>query len=375
MKPTNYQSLFIPFITVILLIGCGAPADKSAQLKKLKDQQVSLGKEIASLEKEVASTNPDSTDQKSKEVIITALTPRRFDKYVQTQGSVESIDNIIISAKSPGVITNVYVREGDVVTKGQTLAQIDNSLVIKGIDELKSGLELARILYDRQKNLWDQKIGTEIQYLQAKNNKEGLERKLASLQEQLDMMKIKSLISGVVDHIDARVGQNTATGTPAFRVINNSDLKISAKVSEAYISAIKKGNSSLVSFSDINKKITAPVSFVARNIDPLSRSFTVEVKLPSSADLRPNMTAVLRVIFDSVPAALCVPVNVVQEVNGEKIVYVAESNGKQMVARKRVVKLDGIYDNLAQVISGLAAGDKVITFGYQGLNDGEFIKI
>jgi len=375
MKPTNYQSLFIPFITVILLIGCGAPADKSAQLKKLKDQQVSLGKEIASLEKEVASTNPDSTDQKSKEVITTALTPRRFDKYVQTQGSVESIDNIIISAKSAGVITNVYVQEGDRVSKGQTLAQIDNSLVIKGIDELKSGLELARILYDRQKNLWDQKIGTEIQYLQAKNNKEGLERKLASLQEQLDMMKIKSLISGVVDHIDARVGQNTATGTPAFRVINNSDLKISAKVSEAYISAIKKGNSSLVSFSDINKKITAPVSFVARNIDPLSRSFTVEVKLPSSADLRPNMTAVLRVIFDSVPAALCVPVNVVQEVNGEKIVYVAESNGKQMVARKRVVKLDGIYDNLAQVISGLAAGDKVITFGYQGLNDGEFIKI
>ena len=375
MKPTNYQSLFIPFITVILLIGCGAPADKSAQLKKLKDQQVSLGKEIASLEKEVASTNPDSTDQKSKEVIITALTPRRFDKYVQTQGSVESIDNIIISAKSPGVITNVYVREGDVVTKGQTLAQIDNSLVVKGIDELKSGLELSKTVYDRQKNLWDQKIGTEIQYLQAKNNKESLDRRLATLQEQLDMMKIKSLISGVVDEVEARVGQNTAPGAPAFRVINNSDLKISAKISEAYISSIKKGNNSLVTFSDTDKRISAPVSFVARNIDPLTRSFIVEIKLPSSPDLRPNMTAVLRVIFDSVPSALCVPVNVVQDINGEKVVYVAESNGKQMVARKRVVKLDGIYDNLAQVISGLAAGDKVITFGYQGLIDGEFIKI
>lgn len=375
MKPTNYQSLFIPFLTVILLIGCGAPADKSAQLKKLKDQQVSLGKEIASLEKEVASTNPDSTDQKSKEVIITALTPRRFDKYVQTQGSVESIDNIIISAKSPGVITNVYVREGDVVTKGQTLAQIDNSLVVKGIDELKSGLELSKTVYDRQKNLWDQKIGTEIQYLQAKNNKESLDRRLATLQEQLDMMKIKSLISGVVDEVEARVGQNTAPGALAFRVINNSDLKISAKISEAYISSIKKGNNSLVTFSDTDKRISAPVSFVARNIDPLTRSFIVEIKLPSSPDLRPNMTAVLRVIFDSVPSALCVPVNVVQEINGEKVVYVAESNGKQMVARKRVVKLDGIYDNLAQVISGLAAGDKVITFGYQGLIDGEFIKI
>ena len=375
MKPKKYYSFLIILLAATLLVGCSASTDKAAQLKKLKEQQTSLTKDITALEKEFELANPDSSAVKSKEVVTVELTPRKFDKYVQTQGAVESIDNIVISAKTAGVVTNVYVREGDAVVKGQTLAQIDNSLVVKGIDELKSGLDLAKTVYERQKNLWDQKIGTEIQFLQAKNNRESLERRLATLQEQLDMTKIKSLISGVVDHVDVRVGQNTAPGAPAFRVINNNDLKISAKVSEAYISTIKKGNKSIVTFSDNNKKIEAQVSFVARNIDPLTRSFTVEIKLPSSGELRPNMTSVVKVIFASVQGALCVPVNVVQEINGEKIVYVAENNGKKLVARKRVVKIDGVYDNFAQVISGLAAGDKVITFGYQGLNDGEFIKI
>ena len=374
MKRSNY-TLIIAFLTAAFLAGCSAKTDKNAQLKKLKEQQISLTKEISSLEKELAATNPETTNTKSKEVVTINLAPRKFDKYVQTQGFVESIDNILVSAKSAGVITQVFVREGDVVSKNQTLAQIDNSLLTRNIEEVKSNMNLVNTVYDRQKNLWDQKIGTEVQYLQAKNNKENLERRLATLQEQLEMSKIKSPIAGVVDKVNARIGENAAPGIPEFRVINNNDLRISAKVSEAYVSSIKKGNKSVVTFSDYDRKIEAPVSFVARNIDPLTRSFVVEIKLPSSPDLRPNMTAVLHVIFASIPSTLCVPVNVVQEINGEKIVYIAENDGKQLVARKRVVKIDGVYDNYAQVISGLAAGDKIITVGYQGLNDGEFIKI
>lgn len=375
MKRSNFYTLFMAFFAAAVVVGCSASTDKNAQLKKLKDQQVSLAKDIASLEKELTAAQPETAASKSKEVVIIGLAPRKFDKYVQTQGFVESIDNILVSAKSAGVITQVLVREGDVVAKGQTLAQIDNSLLTRNIEELKSSMNLVNIVYERQKNLWDQKIGTEVQYLQAKNNKENLERRLATLQEQLEMSKIKSPIAGVVDKVNARIGENAAPGIPEFRVINNNDLRISAKVSEAYISSIKKGNKSMVTFSDYDKKIEAPVSFVARNIDPLTRSFVVEVKLPSSADLRPNMTAVLRVIFTSIPSTLCVPVNVVQEINGEKVVYIAENDGKQLVARKRIVKIDGVYDNYAQVISGLANGDKIITVGYQGLNDGEFIKI
>lgn len=374
MKINNYSPIVIVALAAFILAGCGASADKSAQLKKLKEQQAALAKEVASLEKDIAAT--DTTSKvKMKEVVVVDLAPRKFDQYVQTQGSIESTDNIMVSAKSMGVLSQVYVREGDAVVKGQTMAQIDNSLTQRGIEEVKSSMELVNTVFERQKNLWDQKIGTEVQYLQAKNNKESLERRLATLNEQLDMSKIKSPINGTVDQVNVKIGENAAPGMPAFRVINGNDLRLSAKVSEAYISTIKKGNRAMISFSDYDKKMEAPLTFVGRNIDQLSRSFTIEAKLPASNDLRPNMTAVVKIIFSSLPAALCVPVNVVQEINGEKIVYVAESDGKQAVARKKVVQINGIYDNLAQVTSGLKTGDKVITVGYQGLNDGELIKM
>ncbi len=373
MKRYNYLTYLLIVIAVAFITACSSSSPKEDQLKELKNQHADLAKQIATLEKELDKNKPETA--RSKEVVIVELAPRKFDKYVQTQGAVEATDNIMISAKTAGVITNVYVREGDAVVKGQTLAQIDNTLTLRGIDELKSGLELANTVYVRQKNLWDQKIGTEVQYLQAKNSKESLEKKLATLEEQLDMSKIKSLITGVVDEVSAKVGQNAAPGQSAFRVINNNNLKITAKVSEAYLTSVKKGNRAQIRFSDYNKELEAPVNFVGRNIDPLSRSFAVEIKVPSNAELRPNMTAVVKVIFSSVPAALCVPINVVQDINGEKIVYVAENNGSQLVARKKVVKIDGVYDNYAQITSGLASGDKVITVGYQGLNDGELIKI
>ncbi len=371
MKRYNYLTFVVIVVAAALVAACSP--SKEDQLKKLKAKQADLVKQIATLEKELAGTKTESA--RTKEVVTIELAPRKFDKYVQTQGAVEATDNILISAKTAGVITQVYVREGDAVVKGQTLAQIDNTLTLRSIDELKAGLELANTVYVRQKNLWEQKIGTEVQYLQAKNGKESLEKKLATLEEQLDMSKIKSLITGVVDEVTAKVGQNAAPGQPAFRVINNNNLKITAKISEAYLSSIKKGNKAQISFSDYDKKLEGPVNFVGRNIDPLSRSFSVEIKVPSNADLRPNMTAVVKVIFNSVPAALCVPINVVQDINGEKIVYVAEAKGNQLVARKKVVKIDGVYDNYAQVTSGLAIGDKIITVGYQGLNDGELIKI
>jgi membrane fusion protein (multidrug efflux system) len=260
------------------------------------------------------------------------------------------------------------------VSAGQTLAQIDNSLIARGIDELKSQLELATTVFDRQKNLWDQKIGTEVQFLQAKSNKESLERRLASLQEQNEQTKIKAPVSGVVDAVNVKVGMNIAPGVPAARVVNNSDLKITARVSEAYSNALKKGDKIIVTFPDINKTINSKLSFVARNIDALSRTFTVEADLPSRAELRPNMTAVVRVVFETSPRAIVVPINVVQTINDEKVVYIAEKKGDHTIARKRVVKVAGVFDNEAEV-EGLSAGDQLITTGYQGLTDGDYIKI
>lgn len=378
MKSIFYNRLIVAVVIAGLLAACSAASpddDKKARLEKLKTQQTDLASEIVKLETEIAAENPDSTaNVKSKEVAVVELTTRKFDHYVQTQGAVESENDILVSAKSMGVITQVYVNEGDQVSKGQTLAQIDNSIMVRSIESMKSQLELATSVYDRQKNLWDQKIGTEVQFIKAKTDKESLEKQVAGLQEQNENTKIKSPITGTVDQVMVKIGENISPGMPALRVVNTSDLKLIASVSEAYVTNIKKGNKVIVSIPELGKEIQAQVSFVGRTIDPLSRTFNVEVKLPSEANLRPNMTATVKVVFRTESSAVVIPVNVVQDINNEKVVYISEAKGKQTVARRKVVTVEGVFGGQAQV-KGLNPGDKLITVGYQGLNDGDFVKI
>ena len=375
MNSTFYTRVSVVAV-VALLAACSAatPDDKKAQLEKLKAQQTDIAKQVLQLEKEIAKENPTEAKIKTKDVAVTVVKAAKFDHYVQTQGHVESEDNIAVSAKSPGVVMAVYVREGQQVSKGQALAQVDNAVILSSIESMKSQLELATSVYERQKNLWDQKIGTEVQYLQAKTNKETLERQIRSLQEQNEMLRIKSPINGTVDEVIAKIGEAVSPGLPAFRVVNTNDLKLTASVSEAFVTNVQKGNKVIVTIPELKKDLESKVTFVGRTIDPLSRTFMVEVALPAEVNLRPNMSGVIRVVFHTEPAAIAVPINIVQDINGEKIVFVAESNGKNTVARKKVVSVEGVYGGQAQV-SGLNAGDKVVTFGYQGLNDGEFLKI
>jgi RND family efflux transporter MFP subunit len=375
MNSTFYTRLSVVAV-VALLAACSAatPDDKKAQLEKLKTQQAEIAKQVQQLEKDMAKENPTEVKVKLKDVAVTEVAPIEFDHYVQTQGSVEAEDNIAVSPKSPGVIMNVYVTEGQQVSKGQTLAQIDNSILAGSIESMKSQLALAKTVFERQENLWNQKIGTEVQYLEAKSRKETLERQLNSLQEQNNALRITAPINGTVDEVMAKIGEAVSPGQPAFRVVNTSDLKLTANVSEAYSTQIKKGNKVKVTIPELKKDLESTVTFVGKTIDPLSRTFTVEIDLPSEKDLRPNMTGIVKVIFHTEPAALTIPINVVQDINGEKVVFVAEQDGKNTVARKKVVRVEGVYNGQAQV-SGLTAGQKIVTFGYQGLNDGEFLKI
>lgn len=376
MKNRFYFNALVMVALALFLEACSsAPKDKKTQLAELKSQHVKLSNEIRKLEAEVAMENPGTNEPKAKEVAVVELTPKPFDYFMQTQGSIEAVDNILVSARTGGVISQVMVKEGDVVTKGQVLAQIDNSIILRSIEEVKSQLDLARTVYERQKNLWDQKIGTEVQYLQAKSNKESMEKRLATLNEQLDMSRVKSPINGSVDEVYMKIGQNAAPGLPAFRVVSSDKLKMKANVSESYVTSIAKGNRANLTFSDVNKSIDAEVTFVGRTINQLSRTFAVEVALPASNDLRPNMTGVLRIIFNSKKAAIVVPVNLVQEVNDEKIIYTVETKDGRTVATRKVVEVAGVYGNLAEITKGLKAGDKIITVGYQGLNDGELVKL
>ena len=375
MKTLQYLTLAL---LVVFLAACDSNnTDKQAQLEGLKKEQKEIADQIAVLEKELANAPGATTTKvtKSKEVTTTELKSAPFSYFIQTQGGIEAEDNILISSKTPGIVTMVYVKEGQAVTVGQVLAQVDNSLIVKGIEELKSGLELANTVYERQKSLWDQKIGTEIQFLTAKNNKEGLEKKLATLNEQNEMSKIKSSINGTLEEVMAKVGENTAPGMPAFRVIGSKNLKVIARISEAYINQVKLGNKVSAKLLELSQTFESRVTFVGRNIDPLSRTFIIEIPVPANVDARPNMSATVQVTFNTLASALAVPVNVVQTINNEKVVYVAEESNGQLIARRRVVEVGGIYSNQAEIKAGLKAGDKVITFGYQGLNDGELVKI
>lgn len=372
MKSITYIRYSLLIALAVSVAAC--TPDKKAELEALKKKRAELDAKIAVLESDTTVVGKDTTAVKAKDVDVLELQPQAFNHYVQTQGHVEAEENIMVSPKASGVVTHIFVKEGQAVSKGQVLAQIDNSLVLRNIEGMKSQVDLATSVFERQKNLWEQKIGTEVQFLQAKTNMESLEKQLAALHEQNDMTRIKSPINGTVDQLDLKVGESVSPMLTSVRVVNTSDLKLVAGISESFISNVKKGDKVEVLIPEMNKTINATVTFVGKTIDLLSRTFAIEVKLPDNPALRPNMSAVVKVIYKTETAAIVVPVNTVQTVNNQKIVYVAEADGKNLVARKKVVEVLGVFGDGAQV-KGLNKGDKVVTVGYQSLSDGENIKI
>src|SRR6185437_7425038 len=223
-----------------LMMACGTP-DKKAELEKLKKEKSTLEGKIATLEDALAKSDT-TKKEKSVEVVAAALVPQTFRTYIEIQGRIDADENVALSTEMPGTITKINVKVGDQVTKGQVLAETDARATQQQIQDLQTNLDLAKQVYDRQKNLWDQKIGTEIQYLQAKTTKESLENKIGSMQEQIRMSKIISPINGTVDMVNIKVGQSVMPGLNAITVINFSNLKVKADVAESYANRVKTGN-------------------------------------------------------------------------------------------------------------------------------------
>ena len=354
------------------MVSCSSSISREEELESLKKQHAELTEKIRSLEKEIGASKP-ITEVKTRQVVVESLVPRPFSHFIETQGGIEAEENIMVSAKTPGVVTQVFVKEGELVSKGQLLAQVDNSITLKAIEELRGSLDLARTVYERQKSLWDQKVGTEIQFLTAKNNKESLERRLATLQEQDELSRIRSGISGTIDDVIIKVGETTSPGVPAVRIVNTGKLKVTCNISEAYIKSISPGNEAIIQLGDNGRSFNGNVSFTGKNINPLSRTFGVEIPVPSGLDARPGMSARVRINFKKISDALTLPVNLVQNLNGEQIVFIAVEEAGKVTAKKMIVTIGGIFDGRTEILSGLKSGDRVITVGYQGLNDGELI--
>ena len=359
----------IPSLT-LLMIACNSGADKKTELENLKKQEAEIKSKIAALETELSQSDSSST-LSGIAVSVQELKAETFKNYIDVQGRVDADENVAISTEMPGTITKINVQVGDNVNKGDVLAETDARTIVQNISDLQTNFELVTQIYEKQKNLWEQKIGTEVQFLQAKTNKESMEKKIALLQQQLSMSKIVSPISGTVDAVDVKLGQMVAPGMPAIRVINFSNLKVKADVAETYASKIKKGSEAIVYFPDMEDSLVAKVNFVSRAINAGTRTFLVEVLLDNKKDYHPNMVARLNINdYQSAQPTITIPVRTIQkDENNASFVFVAE-NG---TAQKRLITLGKEYSGKAEIKSGLKENDLLITLGYDIINEGDAI--
>jgi len=360
--------LYIP--AILFLAACSQkPTDKKAELADLKKQQADLNSKIAALQAQVGTG--DST--KATDVSAIILKPGMFTNYVQIQGKIDAQDNVTAYPQANAIITAIYVKVGDHVSKGETLAQLDNSVLVQNIAQAQTQVNLMNTLYQRQKNLWDQKIGTEVQYLQAQTNLQSAQKQMAGLRQQSDMYRIVSPISGTVDQMDLRLGQAASPGATGsgIRVINADILKVKADVPESYSASVNQGDSVKILFPDLDDSLTTKVTFAAKVIDANSRSFGIEIKLPQNKEFRPNMTAVLKIADFSKANTIVIPVNAIQKSDEGDYVYVNE-NG---LAKRKNIKEGATSGGLTEVISGLSSGDQLITEGASELGDGDKVRV
>lgn len=359
----------ILFIASVVFLGActGNSTDKKAELAKLKKERTELDAKIAKLESE-AGTNPV---KKVVDVSVIEVSTGAFYNYLEVQGKVDAEQNVQVSPEMPGSITRIYVAIGQNVSRGQTLAQIDDQVLRQNIAQLQTQLDLATTLYNRQKNLWDQKIGTEVQFLTAKSQKESLQKQISVLRSQASMYKIKAPISGTIDEMDLRPGQSVSPGMPlGVRIVNANALKVKAQIAESYLSRVNQGDDVTVILPDVPDTISTKLSYVSKVIDQTSRSFNVEIKLPSKKSYRSNMLAILKIVDYKNQNAITVPINVIQKSETTDYVFIAE-NGK---AKRANITVGKISDGKAEIISGLKPGDQVISVGFADLNEGDIIK-
>ncbi len=367
--------LYLSFSLLLLISACNKPADKKTELAELIKQHDELALKIKALETELQLTDTTRVS-KVTPVNIMEAKAEEFNHYLEVQGKVDGEDNIAVSAQMAGAITAVYVKEGDPVRKGQVLAQIDNSVMMQQIASTKQQLDFANSLFVKQKALWDQQIGSEVQYLTAKNTKENLEKTVATLNDQLEMTRIKSPINGSVEEVNLKVGQLASPGLPAVRVVNFSSVKVVAEIAEAYAPKVKPGNKVVVFFPDFNTEIASKIRFTSKYINPINRTFVAEVRLgPSKVEYRANMMAVVKINDYSNPSAFTVPVTLIREAQSGKYIYVAREENGKLVARRQIVTIGNTYNSLAEITAGITEGDKIITVGFNNLIDGELIRV
>jgi RND family efflux transporter MFP subunit len=363
---------------LVLLIMFSCNRDKKAQLSKLKDQQTIITDKIKNLEDELKSEQKDLIDPgKFKFIGLEEVKSNSFDHFIRVQGKLDGDQNAAVFAEAPGTVSAKYADVGQKVVKGQVLAQIDDQQYRSQMQSLETNYKFASDMYDKQKRLWDQKIGSEVQFLQSKTTKESLDRQITSLKQQVDKFKIKSPIDGTIEECNIKVG-GVVSPDPrlaAYRVVAFKNLKVTAEVSEAYSSKVQIGDKLIVLFPDINKQIETKVEFVSKYINPVNRTFLIETNISDGIqDLKANMIAIIQINDYHSDNSILLPMNVIQTDQVDSYVYVVRPKDKYNAAFKQPVVIGNSYNGVAEILKGLAIGDRVISIGYQELVDGEYVR-
>ena len=344
---------------------------KSKNTKELQAKKVLIQADLTKIDEALATL-----DVKKEEALVSIQTVKDtlFNHYLEVQGSVNTKENILIQPEFSGTLTSLNVKAGNHVTKGQTLGVVDDAGMSQQLANAENQYALAKTTFERQKNLWDKKIGSEIQYLQAQTQMVSAQKSVAQIKAQLAKTVIKAPFTGTIDEVYVEKGQVVSPNVQGLmRIVNLGNMYVSTTVPETYIGKLKVGTEVDVFLTSLNKTYKGKVRQVGNFINPSNRSFGIEVSVPNPENLlRPNQVAKLKIIDYVSKNAIVVPTNVVQEDGkGDKFVYIAtQINGKTGTAKKVVVKTGKSSDNVTEIVSGLSAKDIIVTEGVNTISEG-----
>ncbi|MCF6358420.1 MAG: efflux RND transporter periplasmic adaptor subunit [Draconibacterium sp.] len=371
VKPMN--KILILLTAAVIIASCSATktndetGSKGEQLQLYKQELHDLKQKIEELEKELG-TNKKNDIVKVK---VAKLKTDTFEHFVEVTGKVEALDDVQVSPETVGIIDEVLVKEGQTVRKGEVLARLNTDILERSLDEVLVQLDLANLNFERQNNLWQQNIGSEMQYLQSKNTKEGLEKRVESLKTQIEMGKIKSPISGVVDVVYQKKGNIGNPQMPFAKVINISRMKVYADISEFYLTKIKKGDVVNIFFPALNREIKAPINQIGNSIDPNNRTFRVRINLNNPDKMiKPNLVSIVKLRDYLNTNAIVIPVLYIKEDLKGSYTYIVEQQNSKKVAKKVYVKTGVTNNNVIEITEGLSAGVQIVTEGYNQIVDG-----
>jgi len=361
------RRLIYLIIPAMILASCGGGGNKAEELAKLKKQRSEIDAKIKELEagkKETGKVTP---------VSVIAVEPMVFNGNIEVQSVIEGDQNVLANSMAPGTVKSVLVHTGQNVSAGAVLAVLDAAAAEQQIGAQAAIVALRKSLYEKQQSLWKQNIGTEVQLLSAKTEYEAQQKSLSALQAQRNMYRIVAPISGTIQDVNIQPGTVLQPGTPnqGIQIVSNSKLKANAMIGENYLGKVKVGDPVLVVLPNINDSIKAKISFVGESVDPLSRSFKVQVTLPNGNKFHPNMSCIMKIANYTNASAIVVPVSVVQKTSEGQIVYVADGTKAKAVP----VTTGRNSNGNVEVLSGLNSGDKVITAGYEEMENGQNIII